>query len=1421
MTLAAPKSRQGKFVLVLAFLATVVAVLGVLAWSTTARADLPTTTVTLSQSPATTATSPQVAPGDTVTYTMDTTTTGVNDNGVVVMTINLGSGLVAATSGGTCPATGTGGAGITWTLGGDGTAVLTCTSSVVLTAAMTNAIMTAFALVNATNIGTGTGDVQDVDANPEAAVADSTVGPLTVGSMVVDATNFPGEPHIFDFTLAAGVTCENDPTDTNDAVDCVDADVVIAGAAGCAKTAGPTVTDADLADESFVSVTIDGGTGIEGDCTVTLAITYVGPDEDVDTDWFDLDDAVATKSFDVGEAAGEIRHLDEPDVATEDAADDDDSDPQEDWCDAGSVTGTCGILTPRDDPDDATGSFHQACIINGSLTHANDSGFITWSIVAVAGSPLPTAVSITEVAGPHDAAAAEPCVRWGSGYAGTQNITAVYDNGTGPAITYYWDGYCVEGGDCTAVEDADTHGVTEPVDDVVVPLALVKEWNDLDNTLLINVTGNVGDTLAANTLELDDWAARDCTLAGFCARTDRDGTTIAKTGVVIAGPVKTGYIDAAGVSFIDYTMGSHSSGPSDAYDGPVDGAAQTYTLDAASDCGSVRLEDPTTGAVKILKTGQMSANVLSSDKGVGLQIVPNDAGAIETVPANADCLPGAEVCVTIATEEDNDFGSPPLDDVADEHICVQFVGGSIGNKHPDLAWAGQRKSLDADWRVESVVAGETVFECPWADAQSSFYVRYVQHAGSPGLLSDDLGAGTSEGQDFMTVQVQVDAAVDADGIILPNTGCRSSVLYETEGEGQVDVSAFVVSSGDDGSVVSDEIDFLIFYMKFYDIVVTPSADQSVNVSEGTEVTSTVRGWTVTNSSNCAVLAAVDDLPAGRCVFPDDWVTLAAGEANRGEDSVPVATVDRPEWDLWGGSTAADCTTAAGPLSMLDTDGCSTVAIPTGVAPHVGTPVQRDTIFSDGNITPDDAPMPPALMKFELVNDTNGVVCATNPATAALTIDGCSGFIKTVDSTADQFDTTHIPAEAWIPPTTGGVPPQGYSWNTWGPAGQPKTGLYNFWTDLAQSGDEVISCGGENPCTDGVATGGYKWIGVYTDNHGVAKATVFGDADLTFNDCATTGAAAGGNIVFVDGVYCESGDEVGTASLVARADYPDKRKHPQIRSDEVDFTFTWGGIKEVNIVDGLTDQFHYVVFHVTDRDGYCGATPEADPLHVRLHPVLGERVTFLIESGEGIIYQNENSIPAALLGTVTEHDKKADVTTFDTGDTANATLTQTVVVDDECQAWIHVSSSLIDEVDVLIQAFDPEGTVTFDVIVNPPATPTPTPTTEPTPTATPANQLNLWADIDCSGGVNPVDSLKILRADAGKSVAQGADCPDPKEDLTVIWDGLTTNDEWGDADCSGELDPIDSLKVLRFDAGLFYIQQEPCPDIGAEVLIPQQ
>ena len=42
---------------------------------------------------------------------------------------------------------------------------------------------------------------------------------------------------------------------------------------------------------------------------------------------------------------------------------------------------------------------------------------------------------------------------------------------------------------------------------------------------------------------------------------------------------------------------------------------------------------------------------------------------------------------------------------------------------------------------------------------------------------------------------------------------------------------------------------------------------------------------------------------------------------------------------------------------------------------------------------------------------------------------------------------------------------------------------------------------------------------------------------------------------------------------------------------------------------------------------------------------------------------------------------------------------------------------------------------------------------------------------------------------------------------------------GDVDCDGDVDPVDSLKELRHDAGLPVAQNDPCPDIGTTAAIP--
>jgi hypothetical protein len=89
---------------------------------------------------------------------------------------------------------------------------------------------------------------------------------------------------------------------------------------------------------------------------------------------------------------------------------------------------------------------------------------------------------------------------------------------------------------------------------------------------------------------------------------------------------------------------------------------------------------------------------------------------------------------------------------------------------------------------------------------------------------------------------------------------------------------------------------------------------------------------------------------------------------------------------------------------------------------------------------------------------------------------------------------------------------------------------------------------------------------------------------------------------------------------------------------------------------------------------------------------------------------------------------------------------------------------------------------------------------------------LWGDVDCSGAVNPVDSLKELRFDAGLIVQQAAGCPAIGTAAPAGVGGRT----WGDVDCNGTVNPVDSLKILRFDAGLSVAQEPGCPGVGEQL-----
>ena len=109
--------------------------------------------------------------------------------------------------------------------------------------------------------------------------------------------------------------------------------------------------------------------------------------------------------------------------------------------------------------------------------------------------------------------------------------------------------------------------------------------------------------------------------------------------------------------------------------------------------------------------------------------------------------------------------------------------------------------------------------------------------------------------------------------------------------------------------------------------------------------------------------------------------------------------------------------------------------------------------------------------------------------------------------------------------------------------------------------------------------------------------------------------------------------------------------------------------------------------------------------------------------------------------------------------------------------------------------------------------TPSPTPTPGPTA-PASQDVTWGDNDCRDGVTPVDSLFVLRGDAGLPTNTGG-CPPMGAEIEVL--GASPH-IWGDVDCTGDMSPVDALKLLRFDAGLGVVHEVGCPPIGGEVAV---
>ncbi|MEP6870305.1 MAG: hypothetical protein ABI939_00490 [Anaerolineaceae bacterium] len=189
----------------------------------------------------------------------------------------------------------------------------------------------------------------------------------------------------------------------------------------------------------------------------------------------------------------------------------------------------------------------------------------------------------------------------------------------------------------------------------------------------------------------------------------------------------------------------------------------------------------------------------------------------------------------------------------------------------------------------------------------------------------------------------------------------------------------------------------------------------------------------------------------------------------------------------------------------------------------------------------------------------------------------------------------------------------------------------------------------------------------SDTSGNASVDTFGDLNLTYEACARS--PINGNPL------CKPDDVVGHTAYYTVTDYPfAQKKFPPIISNTVTTEWTWFGYKSVTVVNTENPQIKYIVAHLRDRDGFCDAFD--------FNNVLGVKVRFEIDAGGGTIID-----AADRPYTISGNRRFADVTTFDIrndlNQPMNTDIAKTSVSDDECQAWIRVTNSLLQPTNVIV------------------------------------------------------------------------------------------------------------------------------------------
>ena len=204
----------------------------------------------------------------------------------------------------------------------------------------------------------------------------------------------------------------------------------------------------------------------------------------------------------------------------------------------------------------------------------------------------------------------------------------------------------------------------------------------------------------------------------------------------------------------------------------------------------------------------------------------------------------------------------------------------------------------------------------------------------------------------------------------------------------------------------------------------------------------------------------------------------------------------------------------------------------------------------------------------------------------------------------------------------------------------------------------------------------------SDGAGSASVDTFGDLNLTYEDCVPNR--------FNGNPQCKLEDVVGHGLYYAVAEYPEPRtrgKWPAVASNKASTAWRWAGYKDVTIVNTDSPQVKYVVAHLRDRDGLCDSA--------NYNNTLGVPVKFEIDAGGGTIIGAADR-PFEINGT----RRFATATSFDTldalGRPMNVDIAKPTIGDDECQAWIQVTNSLMQPANVIVTFPAPPSPVPGEV-----------------------------------------------------------------------------------------------------------------------------